>query len=52
MTGFGVTRGLRVKLTERLEVIHGELVAEEVEENILQSTTDRRVNYLSQLLPG
>jgi hypothetical protein len=28
------------KLTERLEVIHGDLVSEEVEHDVLQSTAD------------
>jgi hypothetical protein len=35
VAGFGMTRGLRVKLAERLEIVHRELVAEEVEEDIL-----------------
>jgi hypothetical protein len=34
----GVTRGLAVDLTEVLEVVHGEVIAEQVEQGVLQNT--------------
>jgi hypothetical protein len=38
VVGLGVTRGLGVDLAEVLEVVHGEVVAEEVEQGVLQNT--------------
>ena len=37
VVGLGVTRGLAVNLTEVLEVVHGEVIAEQVEQGVLQN---------------
>lgn len=39
MSGFGMTGGLASELAELLEVIHRQLVAQKVEQNVLQSAT-------------
>lgn len=39
VAGFGVTRGLGVELTELLEVVHGQLVAQEVGNDVLQAVS-------------
>lgn len=36
MSSFGVSRGFGIKLTERLEVVHGEVISKKVEEHILE----------------
>lgn len=37
VVGLGVTGGLAVDLTEGLEVVHGEVIAEQVEQGVLQN---------------
>lgn len=39
MPGFGVTRRLGVYLTKSFEIVHGELVAQEMQEDILEGTS-------------
>lgn len=41
MGRFWVTRSQGVQLTEGLEIIQGDLVAQEMKENVLQSAADR-----------
>lgn len=36
-----MSRGQRVDLSEGLEVVHGELVAEQVEEDVVKGASDR-----------
>lgn len=44
VSGFWVTGGQRVDLTEGLQVIHGELVTQEVEEDVLESATSSELS--------
>ena len=39
MAGFRVTGGQRVQLTELLEIVHGELVAHQVQHDVLKGAT-------------
>ena len=41
MASFRVTRGQGIELTELLEIVQGELVAQKVKEGVLQRTTIR-----------
>ena len=41
VSSFGVTRGQRIKLAECLEIIDGQLVAEQMEEDVQKSTAAR-----------
>lgn len=47
----GVTGRLRVELAELLEIVDGELVAQEMEEDVLQSATGQRLAS-DQAFPG
>jgi hypothetical protein len=38
VTGLGVTRGNRVNLAERLEIVQRELIAREMKNDVLKST--------------
>ena len=40
VSGLWVTRRLRVYLTEGFKVVYGELIAQEVKENVLESTSE------------
>lgn len=41
VAGFRMPRSLRVKLTERLKIVHGELVAQQVEKNVLEGASEQ-----------
>lgn len=43
VASLGVTRGQRVELTEGLQVVKGQLEAEQMKENVLQSTSRKRL---------
>lgn len=47
VTSLGVTRSQRINLTECLEIVHGKLVAQEVQKDILQRATKAPFKYLA-----
>ena len=48
MAGFRVTGGQRVQLTELFEVVHGELVAHQVQHDVLKGATGVNLSGGSQ----